>query len=300
MNKLKNITRIAYKRDPEKGERGAIPRVSTWQPDKTYYAGAEGETFVDFVYFDGLYYRCLQIHSSLSSVTPYVSVTHKDGLWDVESNFELVATKVAFVGEGGSGWIIDGGRIYHSSGAVELSADGEIKAGPNSEFKVSPQGVLEAKAGTFDGYVRTRFTNLLYSDATQGTFETNNGSQNVGVRGFQPKENLSLIVTGGADIILPSDEKYIGSVVTIYANNYPPYTRTGIALLGEGVTVHCGLRGPFLRQYAVETLEEAFNIEFNPDSYPAEYSVNWVAGIKRFLGVPHHYQNGTQWMVYDH
>ncbi|MBR6631839.1 MAG: hypothetical protein IKK89_07840 [Alistipes sp.] len=142
MTKLKNITRISYKRDPEKGERGAIPRVSTWQPMKTYFAGAEGETFVDFVYYDGLYYRCTNTHTSTSKTTPYASInTLKDGKWDIESNFELIATKVAFVGDGGEGWVIDNGEITHTSGLISLSKDGSIVTS-NGRYTVDNTGKL--------------------------------------------------------------------------------------------------------------------------------------------------------------
>lgn len=142
MTKLKNITRISYKRNPEKGERGAIPRVSTWQSGKTYYSGAVGETFVDFVYYDGLYYRCTTTHTSTSSVTPYASInTLKDGKWDIESNFELIATKVAFVGDGGEGWVIDNGEITHTSGLISLSKDGSIVTS-NGRYTVDNTGKL--------------------------------------------------------------------------------------------------------------------------------------------------------------
>lgn len=296
MTKLKNITRISYKRDPE---RGAISRITEWQEGKVYYSGASGETYADIVHYSGLYYRCTTTHTSTSNTNPYTSIQAGGNLWTTESNFELIATKVVFVGEGAEGWIIEDGVIRHTSGTIELSSDGTIKAGPNSEFVVTPDGVLAATSGTFDGYVRTRFIHISNSDAQQGTFYTDNGTQSVSVQGYQPVGNLNLVVQGGANIILPSDEKYVGSVVTIYADNYPPYTRTGLALLGDGVIVHCGLRGPFLRQYAIETKEEAINIDLDPDSYPTEYSVTWVAGIKRFLGVPH-LSGGTQWVVYDH
>lgn len=300
MSKLKCITRISHKRNPEKGERGAISRITDWAEGVVYCSGASGETFADIVYYGGLYYRCTTTHTSTSNTNPYTSIQAGSKLWTTESNFALIATKVAFVGEGADGWIIENGIIRHTSGTIELSADGTIKAGPNSEFMVTPEGVLSASAGTFDGYVRTRFIHISNSDAQKGIFFTDNGSQSVGVNGYKPVNNLNLIVNGECNIILPHDEKYVGSTITIYANNYPPYTRTGIALLGNGVTVYCGARGPFLRQYAVETVDEALNMEINPDSYVEEYSVNWVAGIKRFLGVPHTADGGTRWVVYDH
>ena len=180
MPKLKNITRIAYKRDPEKGERGAIPRVSTWEPNKTYYSGSEGETFVDFVYYEGLYYRCTKTHSSTSSVTPYASInTLKDGKWDIESNFEMIATKVAFVGTGGEGWIIDNGEITHTSGLVSLSKDGSIVTS-NGRYTVDNTGKLKCEEAEItkstltdvnvQGTIRSPF--VLW-DSTSSTFEGN-------------------------------------------------------------------------------------------------------------------------------
>lgn len=180
MTKLKNITRISYKRDPEKGERGAIPRVSTWQPMKTYFAGAEGETFVDFVYYDGLYYRCTTTHTSTSKTTPYASInTLKDGKWDIESNFEMIATKVAFVGENAEGWIIDNGEIRHTSGEISLSLDGSIETN-SGRYRVDSTGKLiceeaEIKNSSLtdvnvQGTLRSPF--VLW-DSTAATFDNN-------------------------------------------------------------------------------------------------------------------------------
>lgn len=180
MPKLKNITRIAYKRDPEKGERGAIPRVSSWEPNKIYYSGAEGETFVDFVYYDGLYYRCTITHTSASSETPYASInTLKDGKWDIESNFEMIATKVAFVGNGGEGWIIDNGEIRHTSGLISMSKDGSIVTS-NGRYTVDSTGKLICEEAEINkstltdvnvqGTMRSPF--VLW-DSTANTFEGN-------------------------------------------------------------------------------------------------------------------------------
>lgn len=180
MTKLKNITRISYKRDPEKGERGAIPRVSTWETGKTYYSGAVGETFVDFVFYDGLYYRCTATHTSTSSATPYASInTLKDGKWDIESNFELIATKVAFVGENAEGWIIDNGEIRHTSGEISLSLDGSIETN-SGRYRVDSTGKLiceeaEIKNSSLtdvnvQGTLRSPF--VLW-DSTAATFDNN-------------------------------------------------------------------------------------------------------------------------------
>lgn len=194
MPKLKNITRIAYKRDPEKGERGAIPRVSKWTVRTRYYSGSDGETYVDFVYYEGLYYRCLTTHTSTSMTTPYASIEESNGLWDIENNFELVATKVAFVGEGGEGWLIDGGRIYHSSGEISFTLDGAIDTN-SGRYRVDNTGKLyceeaDIKKSTLtdvnvQGTMRSPF--VLW-DSTAETFE---GNDNVVVPITSSSENAN-------------------------------------------------------------------------------------------------------------
>lgn len=179
MTKLKNITRIAYKRDPEKGERGAIPRIRQWQVRVRYLAGGEGETFIDFVYYEGQYYRCLTTHTSASMTNPYASVSDNNGLWDIENNFDLVATKVAFVGNGGEGWIIDNGEIRHTSGEISLSLDGSIETN-SGRYRVDSTGKLiceeaEIKKSMLtdvnvQGTIRSPF--VLW-DSAASTFEGN-------------------------------------------------------------------------------------------------------------------------------
>lgn len=179
MTKLKSITRIAYKRDPEKGERGAIPRVTKWQPLRLYYSGADGETFVDFVYFDGLYYRCVTTHTSSTAINPFASVQAGEKRWEVESSFELIATKVAFVGDEGEGWIIDNGEITHTSGLISMSKDGSIVTS-NGRYTVDNTGKLiceEAEINkstltdvSVQGTIRSPF--VLW-DSTADTFEDN-------------------------------------------------------------------------------------------------------------------------------
>lgn len=166
MKGVKGITRIVLKREAEKGERGAIPRVGSWQPSKIYYAGASGEQFVDFVYYDGLYYRCLTTHTSESSNTPYALVQSNAGIWNVENNFEMVATKVAFVGNGGEGWVIDNGVIYHTSGQISLSADGSIIT-QNGKFKVDENGVLHCKEAQIE---RSTLTDVYMKGTIRSPF----------------------------------------------------------------------------------------------------------------------------------
>lgn len=220
MTKLKNITRIAYKRDPEKGERGSIPRVSTWEPNKTYYSGARGETFVDFVYYDGLYYRCTKSHTSTSSVTPYASTNTKDGKWDIESNFEMIATKVAFVGKGGEGWIIDGGEIVHTSKKIRLASDGSITTN-EGRFMVDASGRLVCD----EVYIKdSTLERVIVKGSMRSPFVPYDGAWNWDDSDTEADLHDNLNMPGGGSFTLSSDfawgAKNNGRVVTIVNYKY--------------------------------------------------------------------------------
>ena len=220
MTKLKNITRIAYKRDPEKGERGAIPRVSTWEPNKTYYSGSEGETFVDFVYYYGLYYRCTKTHTSTSNVTPYASTNTKDGKWDIESNFEMIATKVAFVGKGGEGWIIDGGEIVHTSKKIRLASDGSITTN-EGRFMVDADGRLVCD----EVYIKdSTLERVVVKGSMRSPFVSYDGAWNWDDADTEADLHDNLSMPGGGSFTLAADfpwgAKNNGRIVTIVNYKY--------------------------------------------------------------------------------
>lgn len=151
MIKAKHITRIAYKQLPEKGERGergAIRRITEWTGDSQYYSGADGEPYEDVVIYDGVYYQCLKSHVSNGHATPYMIVNGGGNLWEVTTQFKFVCTKGLFIGSNSQGWIADAGRLYHTSGKIELSEDGSIMTS-NGNFKVDQNGNMVAKSGTF-------------------------------------------------------------------------------------------------------------------------------------------------------
>lgn len=147
---IKHITRIAYKRSPEKGdkgERGASIRQLVWDEGIEFYSGADGEEYEDFAFYGGSVYKCL-IHHIAGDETPYESVESGDGLWCLVPSFENFATKVLLLGNGKEGWVMDKGVIKHTSGKIQLTADGQISAGGNT-FTVDKDGNMVAKSGTF-------------------------------------------------------------------------------------------------------------------------------------------------------
>ncbi len=132
----------------DQGAAGAVRRASEWTGGKTYYAGAAGEAYQDMVVYKGLHYLCRSTHISSSSNAPSAS----SSIWDAVSDLVFLATKGLFIGTDSSGWIADGGRLYHTSGLIELSSDGTIKTS-NGAFSVDKNGNLVATAGQFKGKV---------------------------------------------------------------------------------------------------------------------------------------------------
>lgn len=250
MTVVKNITRISYKKDPEKGERGALPRVSSWAPGKTYYSGNVGEVYVDYAYYDGVYYRCKITHNSDGTNTPYALVQMNSGIWEIETGFEMVATKVAFIGSEGSGWILDNGIIYHSSGKIALNANGSLSTS-NGKFivdadghvyasDVEVQGVLGATSGVFRnvslyGSVRSPFKEIINSWAEQevdNIYSNGLGGHLVTTLGWDLSQSgRKITIAGSVSIEAPANKFF-------YVNGKQTSTLTSdheiIELLGFG------------------------------------------------------------------
>lgn len=208
MSAIRQITRISYKREPEKGERGAQPRVRAWNEGLDFYCGAEGELYDDRAYYNHLYYHCLKSHKSTSANNPYTSVQKKDGIWEVDSSFSFMATSVGFIGEGADGWIIDNGVITHTSGKLSLAKDGSIVSS-NGKFKVDVDGNLYAESGTFAGFLKVNFT--LFSA----------GAKKISDGIYEVSDNFNLIADGGngaysVTLRLPTAAKYAGCVLNVY------------------------------------------------------------------------------------
>lgn len=148
---LRKITRIAYKPDPEKGEkgdRGPQTRHIVWAAGIEFYCGASGERYADYAYYGGAIYECLISHVSEAGTPPYYAVANNTGYWRLVPTFDNVATKVLLLGTGKEGWIMDEGVIKHTSGKISLNASGQITAG-DGVFTVDKDGNMTAKSGTF-------------------------------------------------------------------------------------------------------------------------------------------------------
>lgn len=198
------------------GAVGAIRRASEWASGQQYYSGAAGEQYQDMVVHDGMHYLCCSTHVSSNSD----ELESSSGLWRDVSDFEFLATKGLFIGADSTGWIADGGRLYHTSGLIELDADGTIKTS-NGAFSVDKNGNLVATAGRFRGRV----------EATEGSIGNFNLSD-----GWLVSEQTTYGVEISASSILLSSRDYQlpdggGVTAAFMANSYPSATTTLMTLL---------------------------------------------------------------------
>ena len=142
-----------------RGERGSIPRMRAFAEGVLFMEGKSGEAYLDFAVFNNRYYRCTKTHVAQVGETPYAAVQAGSGLWALENDYQFIASKVVFVGDGVQGWLIDSGRIYHSSGLIELGADGTIKTS-NGKFQVTKEGAVKATDGEFAGRITASQTQI--------------------------------------------------------------------------------------------------------------------------------------------
>lgn len=201
MNILKNITRIAWKKDPEpgeQGERGAIPRMRKFVVGVEYQCGASGEEFLDYAYYDGVWYRCRDTHTPTGDQNPFDDIGHGYDTWSAESGFDFLSTKCMIVGDDGEGWIMEKGTFTHTSGKVKFNSDGS--ANFNNKCTISADGILKSIGGVFEGRLQLPL-NRIYGYGH--TFDENTGA--------------AIILNGY--LTLPEDSKYDGYVIEIFGQN---------------------------------------------------------------------------------
>ncbi len=201
MAKVKTATRIAFKKEPEKGERGERgpqPRMRKYVVGVEYQCGGEGDEYIDRAFYNGYWYRCLVTHTPTGNANPYDEIGHGYNTWAVETQFNFFASGVLAVGENGDGWIIDGAQIKHTNGKVVLDMDGS--ANWNNKTIISPEGIFYSKGGVFEGRLQLPFVELTGDT----TFSENTGSA---------------ISLGMYNLTLPTDSKYDGYVLEIISAN---------------------------------------------------------------------------------
>lgn len=112
-----------------KGDKGPKTRMRDWTADTDYLNGEGGDEFWDYVYYDGSYYGCLEDHRSTSNEPPSASCYNygeepvSSKKWVKYSGATFTASRIAFFGDGSSGWTIDTKKIEHTTKSIALNGD---------------------------------------------------------------------------------------------------------------------------------------------------------------------------------
>ncbi len=121
------------------------------------------------------------------------------GLYAINSNGQLTA----FVGAGQEGIKIK---------ASNIQFEGLVTA--NGNFRILEDGSIEARSGTFSGYIRTTFKDIFDSDVVEyGVRRYGQGA------GFAPRykvqNDLNLILHTRTEVVLPVSADYIGARIVL-------------------------------------------------------------------------------------
>ena len=175
--------------------------------------------------------------------------------------------KLALIGVGVEEGDGEGGtRTVIKLTADHMQLEGLVTA--NQNFKIKEDGSIEARNGTFDGYLRTRMKTVAESDAAAVSVN--------GTTAYRPGNDLNLCVTG-TWIVLPSNADYIGSRVILWNGATPPYTRS--TLIGSSSRVTHENGGSIMGLSA--RVEEANLTEWNDPTW-----IEWLNGLMELIGVP--------------
>ena len=212
----------------------------------------------------------------------------------------------------------DNGTIKLQASNIKL--EGLVTAGGN--FKILNDGSMEAKNGTFDGYLKTTFKNLSESDAVHGTADSSWSSCNdewvkaaLSAEGcYTPVNDLNLTADGWVSntriiqtgngkyypvdtIVLPTSPDYIGRHMTIFnSGRWGGMSRSALAVLTMGFTqIIC-------RTFDISTSDifganATTAIPTDPDLLEPEKgarAVRWWGGTVELVGIPDGYRLDEQ------
>lgn len=190
------------------------------------------------------------------------------GLYAIDSDGRLKA----FVGAGQEGVKIK---------ADNIQFEGLVTA--NNNFRILEDGSIEARSGTFAGYIRTVFKTLEDSDAME--FGTAQYNIYAGVR-FKIQKDLNLQVDNYTELVLPITDSYIGARVVI-CENRKAYSRNFelVTIYTEDESSIGGIRP-----------EEAQST----DHFAESKIIKFVNGVIELIGTPGYSSDGEskcKWMV---
>lgn len=161
-----------------RGTKGAVIRQHRgFESGKyKYLSGSGAEEYLDVVYYNGSWYRCLSTYETSSP-----SVSDKNGnspRWEIANNFKMIATDVllaknASIDMVGTNQInlfySSGTKMYGSFRVVGSDSDYALwlggTSGKDAAFSVTGGGKIKANSGSIGAFEITNFT-----DATGFTF----------------------------------------------------------------------------------------------------------------------------------
>lgn len=187
------------------------------------------------------------------------------GIYCQDANGNLALIGVGRQVDDGNG----GTRMVIKLTADNIELEGLVTA--NQNFRIKADGSMEAKNGTFDGYLRTKIKPLLQSDAEYGSviYPQNGGA-------YILNNDLNIQVDYN-DVALPVSEEYIGSRVILWNSKRPPYSRAGLEMVSSVVCVDgspiMGVTGE------ATTAEELLN-------WSDPVKICWLNGMMELVGVP--------------
>lgn len=148
----------------------------------------------------------------------------------------------------------------------EIQLEGNITA--NGNVRIDENGMIHAKGGVFDGYIRSSVAkDLWYETESYGFY-------------YHPvKSQLNLMFTYDGKVLLPSDPEYIGARVLIVG---------GLTNSGADAKIDiCPARSYSVRCY-----------EFYPEGTGSD-SVTWASSDNTVMSVKAPWAQATNWQIYD-
>lgn len=197
-----------------------------------------------------------------------LTTAQMSGLFAIDSDGRLRA----FVGAGQEGVKIK---------ADNIQFEGLVTA--NNNFRILEDGSIEARSGTFAGYIRTVFKSLEDSDAME--FGAAQYNMYAGVR-FKIQNDLNLQVDNYTELVLPINGSYIGARVVI-CENRKAYSRNFelVTIYTEDESSIGGIRP-----------EDAQST----DHFAESKIIKFVNGVIELIGTPGYSSDGEskcKWMM---
>lgn len=218
-SKTIHITTIVDGLNGERGDRGAILRgPQDWKQlgdGYQFYSGADGEDYIDSVFYQNNFYLCKKSHTKTSSSYPTSTADNNRGYWQLSDKIDMVATylflaKYALINNLGVKYL----ELKTSDGFIRMTDDEG-----NILFNVE-NGNVTCLTGSFEnvnvsGIIKA---NLMYSSVRMLS-EQNPGSSTYNIDPVNAPANTyfaNIAFTHTKFVYLPDAVAYEGLELNFY------------------------------------------------------------------------------------